>query len=171
LSEVALAVGDWEAAQTHLSQAIPYLASEQESLYVGVFVAMAHTNLAEIRLAYGNPNETRHELRQAWPYARLYIRRFRCVLVALAGLLLTEVHTTPVEDAQAAATLLGAEAGLGEQSDAPSLLLHQPLIDQRSELAQRLLTQSKWQTAWQVGRAWTLAQAVAEAERYLTQLA
>lgn len=42
------------------------------------------------------------------------------------------------------------------------------LIAQRRESAQRLLTQHEWQTAWQVGHTWTLAQAVAEAEKWLT---
>ena len=75
LGEVALLRGDWEAAQAHLTQAIPFLASESDSLYVGVFVAMAHTDLAEVALADGNPHQARRELRQALPQARLYIRR------------------------------------------------------------------------------------------------
>ena len=167
LGELALVREDWEVAQVHLAQAIPFLVSESDSLYVGVFVAMAHTYLAEVALANGDPHQARRELRQALPKARLYIRRLRCLLVTLAGLLLSTIHNTPTEDAQAAATLLGAEAALGEQTDAPSLLLYQPLIAQRSESAQRLLSQSQWQTAWQVGHTWTLAQAVAAAEKWL----
>jgi predicted ATPase/DNA-binding XRE family transcriptional regulator len=166
LGEVALARADWVAAQTYLAQAVSYLASDQ-GLPLGVFIAIAHTILAEVALAFSNPNEARHELRQALPAARLLFRRMRCLLVTLAGLLLTTVHTTPAEDAQAAAALLGAEAGLGEQMDAPSLLLYQALITERSASVQRLLTPLEWQAAWQRGHAWTLAQAVDAAEGWL----
>lgn len=133
----------------------------------GAFVAIAHTILAEVAVAYGNLNQARHELRQALPHARLSIRRLRCWLITLAGLLLTTVHTTPSEDAQTVATLLGAEAGLGMQTDTPSLRLYQPLIAQRCASAQRLLTPGQWQAAWQSGRTWTAAQAVALAETWL----
>ncbi|MCE7989350.1 MAG: hypothetical protein DYG89_49990 [Caldilinea sp. CFX5] len=87
--------------------------------------------------------------------------------MTLAGLLLAAVHTTPTEDAQTVATLLGAEAGLGMQTDTPSLRLYQSLIAQRCESAQRLLTPDQWQAAWQNGRTWTPTQAVAAAERCL----
>lgn len=167
LGEVALARGDWAVAQIHLTQAVTYLASGQGWL-LGAFVAIAHTILAEVALAYGNLNQARHELRQALPHARLSIRRLRCWLVTFTGLLLTIVHTTPTEDAQTVATLLGAEAGLGMQTDTPSLRLYQPLIAQRRESAQRLLTPDQWQTAWQSGRTWTAAQSVAIAEKWLT---
>lgn len=167
LGEVALARGDWAVAQIHLTQAVTYLASGQGWL-LGAFVAIAHTILAEVALTYGNLKQARHELRQALPQARLSIRRLRCWLVTLAGLLLTTVHTTPTEDAQTVATLLGAEAGLGMQTDTPSLRLYQPLIAQRCESAQRLLTPDQWQAAWQSGRTWTAAQSVAIAEKWLT---
>jgi hypothetical protein len=87
--------------------------------------------------------------------------------VTLAGLLLTTIYTTPTENAQVAAAFLGAAAGFGEQTDTPSLLFYQPLSAQRSESAQQLLTQHEWQTAWEVGHTWMLAQAVAEAEKWL----
>ena len=45
--------------------------------------------------------------------------------------------------------------------DAPSLLLYQALIAERSASVQRLLTPLEWQAVWQQGHAWTLAQAVA----------
>ena len=166
LGEVALARADWVAAQTHLAQAVTYLASGQ-GLPWGAFIAIAHTILAEVALAFSNPNEARHELRQALPAARFSFRRMRCLLVTLAGLLLTTLHTTTTENAQAAVALLGAEAGLGEQTDAPSLLLYQPLIAQRCERAQQLLTQPEWQRAWEIGHTWTLAQAVAAAGKWL----
>jgi len=166
LGEVALARADWVAAQTHLAQAVTYLANGQ-SLPFRAFIAIAHTILAEVALAFSKPNQARHELQQALPAAHLSLRRMRCLLVTLAGLLLTTVHTTPAKDAQAAAALLGAEAGLGEQMDAPSLLLYQALIAERSASVQRLLTQPEWQRAWEIGRTWTSAQAAAAAEKWL----
>ena len=164
LGELALMHGDWAAAQIHLAQALPFLAKESDSLYVSVFVAMAHTNLAEVALADGNANQARHELWLALPHARLYIRRLRCLLVTLAGLLL---DTTQAQEVAAPAELLGAVAGLGERLGDPLSPLYQTLIAQRSEYAKRLQPQSQWQAAWQVGRTWTSAQAVAAAEKWL----
>lgn len=164
LGEIALVREDWAAAQTHLAQAIPFLAKEPESFYVAVFVAMAYTNSAELALANGNANQARHELRLALPPARLYIRRFRCLLVTLVGLLLA---TTQAQEIGAAAQLLGAVAGLGERSGDPLSPLYQTHIAQRSESAQRLLTPNQWHAAWQSGRTWTAAQAVAAAEMWL----
>ncbi len=167
LGEIALTNRELAAAHAYLMQALPFLNRERDSLYVGVFVAMAHTHLAEIALSVDNPHQARHELQQALPQAHLYIRRWRCLLVTLAGLLLTVLHTTPIEDAQAAAAFLGAEVGLGEQTDAPNLLFYQSLLAQRSELAQQRLPHVAWQAAWQVGHSWTQVQAIAEAEKWL----
>ncbi len=167
LSEVALARGDWAAAQAHLAQAIPCLVSTHESLLVDVHVAMAHTHLAEVALAYGHPNQARHELRQALPQARLHIRRLRCLLVTLVGILLRPLPTTQTQDVTAAASLLGTVAGLGERSGDPLSPLFQALLAQRAERVKQRLPQSEWQAAWQVGHTWTQAQAVAEAERWL----
>ena len=164
LGEIALVREDWATAQRHLAQAIPFLAKESASLYVAVHVAMAYTNSAELALANGNANQARHELRLALPQARLYIRRLRCLLVTLAGLLL---ETTQAQEGTAAAQLLGAVAGLGERSGDPLSPLYQTHIAQRSAYAQRLLPTSQWQAAWQVGRTWTAAQAVTVAEKWL----
>jgi hypothetical protein len=164
LGEIALMGEDWAVAHAHLTQAILFLARESDSLYVGVFAAMAHTNLAEVALAYGNLNQARHELRQALPSARLYIRRLRCLLVTLAGLLL---YTTQAQEVAAAAALLGAVAGLGERSGDPLSPFYQALITKRSKHEQPILTQSQWQAAWQVGHTWPLTQAVAIAEKWL----
>jgi len=75
--------------------------------------------------------------------------------------------TPSAEGSQTAATLLGAVASLGIHTGDSLSPLFQMLIAQRSEHAQQLLTQSAWQAAWQVGHAWTLAQAIAEAEKWL----
>jgi hypothetical protein len=136
-------------------------------LAVGIYVAIARTALAEIALAHDNYAQVRHELSQVLPYARLHMRRLHCLLVALAGLLLATLHTTRTEDAQTAAALLGAIAGVCERTGASLSPMHQGLIAQRSDCAQRLLTQREWQAAWQVGHSWTLAQAVVEAEIWL----
>jgi len=172
LGEIALTSGELAVAHAYLVQAIPFLNRECESLYVGVFVAMAHTHLAEIALAYGNPSQARYELCQALPQARLAIRRLRCLLVTLTGILLYPQHTTatqevPTKDVTAASELLGTVAGLGERTGDTLSPFHQRLIAQRSAAAQRLLTQSIWQTAWQQGHTWTPTQAADAAERWL----
>ncbi len=160
LGELALTRGDRETAQTLLARAVTQLAGDEKGLFVPIHVAIAHTNLAEVALAHGNPVQARHELRQGLPYALSYMRRLHCLFVTLAGLLLAE-------DAQVSARLLGAVAGGCERTGASLSPMHQALIAQRGDYAQGLLTQSEWQAAWQVGHSWTLAQAVQEAEKWL----
>ncbi len=167
LGEIALARGEGEMAARQFHAALTLLSSAEGDLYTGIFVAMAHTGLAELALVDSNPAQARHELRQVLPYARLYLRRLHCLLVALAGLLLTPLPTTPTETAQSAATLLGVIAGLGERTGDTLSLFHQHLIAARTATAQQLLTEYEWQAAWQQGHAWTPAQAVAQAERWL----
>ena len=109
----------------------------------------------------------RHELCQALPYARLTMRRLRCLLVALTGYLLTALPTTPTTNTQAAATILGAIVGLGERTGDTLSPFHQRLVAERTANAQRLLSRHEWQAAWQVGQAWKAPQATAAAERWL----
>ncbi len=165
LSEVALTRRDWETAQSYLVQAIPCLLRTPEGYYIGIHIAMAYTHLAEIALVDGNLNQARHALQQAFPKARLYIRRLRCLLVTLAGLLLHPLHT-PTQEVTAT-ELLGAVAGLGKRSGDPLSPLYQRLITQRSNQSQQVLAKRQWQTAWQVGYTWTQTQAIAAAERWL----
>ncbi len=79
------------------------------------------------------------------------------------------MHTAVEENAKAAAAFLGAEAAMGEYTGAPSFLLYQALIAQRSASAQQTLTPAEWQARWQIGYNWTLAQAGAEAEKWLAR--
>jgi tetratricopeptide (TPR) repeat protein len=174
LGELALARGDWEAGQTQLAQAVTFLTDaattmtvEEEKFRIDIHVAIAHTDLAEIALAQGNVAQASHALRQVLPYARLYMRRLHCMLVTLAGLLLTRLHTTQAAEAQAAAGFLGAAAGLSERTGDVLSPFHQTLITQRAAYAQQLLSQRQWQAAWRVGYTWTQAQAVTEAEKWL----
>ena len=164
LGEVALACGEWQRAAAYLTEALTALAAAEKTVYVGLFVATAHTDLAELALQYDQITAARHELRQALPYARLTMRRLRCLLVGLIGLLLTPL---PTPNTQTAATLIGAIAGLGERSGDTLSPFHQELIIERSAAAQRHLTQHEWQAAWQQGRAWTPAQAAEAAEEWL----
>jgi tetratricopeptide (TPR) repeat protein len=167
LGELALARGDLDTAQIYLAQAITLLAGEEEGLAVGIYVAIARTALAEIALAHGNYAQARHELSQIFTCAGLHARRLQCLLVTFTGLLLATLHTTQIEDAQTAAALLGAIAGMCERTGASLSPMHQALIQQRSDYAQRLLTQREWQVAWQTGHSWTFAQTVAEIENWL----
>ena len=167
LGEVALARGEWQRAATHLRQALAVLAAAEKTLYVGLFVATAHTDLAELALRQDQPMAARHELCQALPYARLTMRRLRCLLVALTGYLLTALPTTPTTNTQAAATILGAIVGLGERTGDTLSPFHQRLVAERTANAQRLLSRHEWQAAWQVGQAWKAPQATAAAERWL----
>ena len=167
LGEIALAQSDWAGAARQLHAALALLTDAESNLYNGIFAAMAHTGLAELALVDSNPAQARHELRQVLPYARLYLRRLHCLLVTLAGLLLTPLPTTPTETAQAAATLLGAIAGLGERTGDTLSPFHEHLIAARTATAQQLLTEYEWQAAWQQGHAWTPAQAADAAEQWL----
>lgn len=167
LGEVALARGEWQRADPQLRQALALLAAAEKTLYVGLFVATAHTDLAELALQHVQPIAARHELCQALPYARLTMRRLRCLLVALTGFLLVALPTTPTTNTQAAATILGAIAGLGERTGDTLSPFHQRLVAERTAYVQRLLSPDEWQAAWQQGHTWTPAQAVDAAERWL----
>ena len=162
--EIALMRGKPESALRHWRAALSLLTHEEGDLYAGIFVAMAHTGLAEVALLQRNPVQARHELHQVLPYARLYLRRLHCLLVTLAGLLLTPLPTPTIA---AAVTLLGAVAGLSDHTGDTLSPFHGRLIAERSAAAQRLLTEDEWQAAWQVGHAWTPAQAADAAERWL----
>lgn len=166
LGEVALARGEWQRAETHLRQALAALDTAEKTLYSGLFVATAHTDLAELALSAKQMAAARHELRQALPHARLTVRRLRCLLVALAGLLLPPVPASPLQ-VQVAASLVGAIAGLGERTGDTLSPFHQRLIAERTALAQSLLPPHDWQVAWQQGHAWTPTQAVEAVEQWL----
>ncbi len=167
LGEVALACGEWQYAAVYLTQALTALAEAEQSLYMALFVATAHTDLAELALMYAQIGEARHEIQQGLPYARLTMRRLRCLLVALVGLLLSPLPTQPASHTQAAATLLGAIAGLGTRTGDTLSPFHQRLISERTTRAQQLLSPHDWQAAWQQGHAWTPAQVIDKAERWL----
>jgi tetratricopeptide (TPR) repeat protein len=173
LGDLALARGDWEAAQTHLTQAITLLAGEEEGGQgsIPIHLGVAHTALAEVALVQNQVARARHQLQQVLPYAHVRMRRLRAMLVAIAGLLLTKLHTTQAGEAtvraRAAAAFLGAVAGMGERTGDSLPPWQQALVAQRSTYAQSHLLQHEWQAAWQVGYRWTPAQAVAEAEKWL----
>ncbi|MBX3051806.1 MAG: helix-turn-helix domain-containing protein [Caldilineaceae bacterium] len=164
LGELALIRGERETARGHWRAALPLLTSAEGDLYAGIFIAMAHTGLAELALTQNDPAQARHELRQVLPYARLYLRRLHCLLVALAGHLLTSAPTASVP---AAVKLLAAVDGISERTGDTLSPFHQRLIAERSAAAQQLLPPHEWRTTWQVGHAWTPAQAIAEVERWL----
>lgn len=167
LGEVALACGEWQRAAAYLTEALTALAEAEKTVYVGLFVATAHTDLAELALRQDQISGARHELQQALPYARLTMRRLRCLLVALVGLLLIPLPTMSTENAQTAATLVGAIAGLGERSGDTLSPFHQRLIAERGASAQQLISPQAFQGALQQGHAWTPAQAADAAERWL----
>ena len=164
LGEIALAQGEGEMAARQFRAALTLLSSAEGDLYTGIFVAMAHTDLAELALVDSNPAQARYELRQVVPYARLYLRRLHCLLVTLAGILLTPPSDVSIP---AAVHLLAAVAGIGERTGDTLSPFHQRLIAERSTAARQLLTEDEWQTAWQTGHVWTPAQAADAVERWL----
>ncbi|MEZ4731548.1 MAG: tetratricopeptide repeat protein [Caldilineaceae bacterium] len=167
LGEVALARGERQRAESHLRQALTTLALAERTLYSSLFVAMAHTDLAELALLTEQMAAARHELRLAFPYARLTVRRLRCLVVALIGLLLPPLSAPAIPHVQTAAIFFGAVAGLGERTGDTLSPFHQRLIAERTTYAQLLLLPHEWQAAWQQGHAWTSAQAIAAVERWL----
>jgi predicted ATPase/transcriptional regulator with XRE-family HTH domain len=167
LGEIALARGDKENAARHFRAALSLLTSAEGDLYAGIFVAMAHTGLAELALTQNDPAQARHELRQVLPYGRLYLRRLHCLLVTLAGLLLLSPSPAAAATAPAAVTLLGAVAGLSERTGDTLSPFHQRLIGERHAAARQRLSEDEWQSAWQAGHAWTPVQAAEVAGRWL----
>lgn len=171
LGEVALARGEWQSAAAYLTEALTALDAAEKTVYVGLFVATAHTDLAELALVADQIEAAQHELHQALPYARLTVRRLRCLLVALTGFLLPSLPASSDPHVQATATLFGAIVGLGERTGDTLSPFHQRLIVVRTAHAQRLLPPHDWQAAWQQGHAWTPTQAVTAAERWLASSA
>lgn len=167
LGEIALVSGQWQRAEQQLQAALTLLLRTEGNLYTDIFIAMVHTDLAELALVRADPSLAFHELQQVLPYARLYLRRLHCLLVTLIGFLLMPLPTPSTANVQAAATLLGAIAGLSERTGDTLSPFHQQLIDKRSAIAQQWLTRHEWQAAWQVGHAWTPAQAANATDEWL----
>lgn len=164
LGEVALMRGDWAKAAQQLHEALSLLTRGEENLYTGIFMAMAHTDLAELALVHNDPAQARHHCTQVLPYARQYLRRLHCLLVTIVGITVTP---SPAANVQNAATLLGAIAGLGERTGDTLSPFHQRLIGERSAVVEQRLTAIEWQAAWQVGHVWTPTQAADAAEGWL----
>ncbi|MEZ4617337.1 MAG: hypothetical protein R2867_17760 [Caldilineaceae bacterium] len=95
LGEVALAQGDWVNAARRLQAALALLTDDEGNLYTGIFIAMAHTDLAELALVHNDPVQARQALQRALPYTRQYLRRMHCLLVTLVGLI---VLSSPAAD-------------------------------------------------------------------------
>lgn len=127
--------GDWANAARHLQEARSFLTRAEGNLYTGIFVAMTHTDLAELALVHNDPTQARQELAQALPYARHYLRRLHCLLVTLVGLMVTSSPSATVP----AVTLLGALAGLESRTGDTLSPFHQRLWQAPVLLASVLL--------------------------------
>jgi hypothetical protein len=169
LGEIALMRGDWDKAAHQLRAALTLLTRGEGNLYTGIFVAMAHTDLAELALVHNDPAQARHELQQLLPYAHQYLRRLHCLLVTLVGLLLAPLPSAPTANRQAAVMFLGAIVALGERTGDTLSPFHQRLIVERTAHAQQLLPSHDWQAAWRVGHTWTPAQTAVTVERWLRE--
>ena len=101
------------------------------------------------------------QLRSAFPLARLHVRRLRYLILALAGLLLSEPGAGS-NGARLAARLLGWNAGLAEKSgdrlSAFAQLQNERLIQQ----ARQKCSVSDWREAWASGQQWTVAEAISQ---------
>ncbi len=161
LGEIAWAEGDLITAQALFDEALAVVPPSA----MGVSRAMLHTDRAELALVRGDAELARHELRQALPSSRDHVRRFRYWLVTLAGLKLSGGHATKTQ-ASEALQCLAAEEGLGEQG-APLSPVYQPLIARRLATARALLPEPDRTVLWVTARRWTMAQALAQAERWL----
>ena len=164
LGEIALARGDWANAARHLQEALAFLTRAEGDLYTGIFVAMTHTDLAELALVHKDPTQARQALQQALPYARHYLRRLHCLLVTLVGLMMT---SSPSATGQAA-MLLGALAGLESRTGDTLSPFHQRLIAERMSHARQRLSQQQWDDAWQIGYGRTPVQLIDDAAQWLT---
>ncbi len=154
LGEVALACGRLDEAQSLSEQASDLLGNR-----ISRFIAMAHTNLAEVALARGDDASAREELQRAAPHIHEHVRRVLCFCVTLAGWLVAQPRAHQ-NDVRRGAELLGAVEMITERTGAPLSALYYTLNERRMEMAQRRLTEREWQEAWNRGRAMKIEQAV-----------
>ncbi len=154
LGEVALACSRFDEAQQLSEQGIALLGDQ-----VLRFVALAHTNLAEIALARGNHPLAYAELQYTLPYVREHIRRELCFLVALAGWFITKPRARQT-DVRRGVELLGMAAGLADRTGAPPSAFYHTLIETRNTIARQRLSERDWQAAWDLGRAMGLEQTI-----------
>ncbi len=154
LGEVALACGRLDDAQQLSEQGLALLGDQ-----VLRFVAMAHTNLAEVALARGNHTLAYAELQHTLPYVREHIRRELCFLVALAGWFITKPRARQT-DVRRGVELLGMAAGLTDRTGAPPSAFYRTLIETRNTIARQRLSVRDWQVAWDRGRAMWLEQTI-----------
>jgi tetratricopeptide (TPR) repeat protein len=154
LGEVALACGRLDEAQQFSEQGITLLGDRPL-----LFVAIAHTNLAEAALARGNHALAYAELRHVLPYVHEHVRRELCFMVALAGWFITKPRARQT-DVRRGVELLGMAEGLTDRTGAPPSVFYRTLIEARSTIARRRLPAHDWQAAWNRGRAMGLEQSI-----------
>jgi predicted ATPase/transcriptional regulator with XRE-family HTH domain len=164
LGEVALACGRFDEAQ-HFSEGGLALLGDQ----LLRFVAMAHTNLAEVALARDNHALAYAELQHVLPYVHEHIRRELCFLITLAGWYITKPRARQT-DVRRGVELLGMAAGLTDRTGAPPSAFYRTLIETRNTIAQQRLPAHDWQAAWSRGRAMGLEQS-SDYARLLTVIA
>lgn len=152
--EVALACGRLDEARATIEQSLA-LSGNLPSR----FIAMAHTNLAEVALARGDHTLARDELQLALPYIHSHTRRWLCFLTTLAGWLIATPRAH-YDDVRHGVELFGAVAGLTERTGAPLSAMYRALNETRIEIARRRLTARAWDEAWQHGHGMTTLQVI-----------
>lgn len=156
LGEIALFEGRYEESQALLLQALEVMPPGED-----IFIAMAHTDLAEISLAREDGNRARIWLEKAIEPASRHIRRMLVFLCALAGYLLWKGD---VESLQQAAQIYGAIDALAEHSGIIFSPFYQDQIEMRTRSTHRKLSPQVWEAAYANGRQWSQERVVAQAK-------
>lgn len=156
LGEVALFEGRIEEAQALLQQALESMPPGED-----IFIAMAHTDLAEISLAREDGAQARAWLERAIEPASRHIRRTLVFLCALAGYLLWKGDEGSLVQA---AQIYGAIDALAERSGVIFSLFYRDQIEGRTRAAHRVLTAQAWEAAYADGRQWSQERAVVGAK-------
>ena len=151
LGEVALIQGRVKKARALLDESLGTLKPDQLPWW-----PMAQTNLAEAALRSGDLVLAWTALRSAFPLARLHVRRLRFFLLALVELLAVGTAWSQI----AAAQLLGCNAALRERSDDRLSLAAQLQASELEAQVRRSLPAPDFQSAWDVGRQWSVEEAI-----------
>ena len=156
IGELALFEGQLELAQERLQQALSYLPPGE-----AIFLAMAHTDLAEVALAQGDLPGAQRWLREACAPASQQIRRTLVFLAALAGCL----AMTGEQPAQRqAARFYGAIEALAGRSGLSFSPFYHNLNGQRIAQLRQELSPAIWQAEFEAGKDWTREQALVQAQ-------
>ena len=133
-----------------------------------IFLAMAMTDLAEVALAEGDLKSAKAWLKEAYPHASQHVRRFIVFLCALAGYLV--LSSKDKSNLRCAAHLYGAIEKMSRLAGIGLNAFYQDINQKRMQRAQKNLSATEWQGAYETGSVWERGEAILKVNELLQRL-